>query len=93
MATANANYKIVTLTGGTNGPYGEATGATVVHEVYCIANGSVTIFALGGGSMTTTLTANQSISVLCGRIVVNSGTFVGFSPNNMGINGITKRFI
>lgn len=93
MATANANYKIVTLTGGTNGPYGEATGATVVHEVYCISGGSVTIYALGGGSMTTTLTANQSIHALCGRIVVNSGTFVGFSPNNMGVNGSTKRFV
>ena len=93
MATANANYKIVTLTGGTNGPYGEATGATVVHEVYCIANGTATLFALGGGSMTVTLTANQSVSLLCGMIVVTSGTFVGFSPNNMGINGLIKRFI
>lgn len=93
MATANANYKIISFSAGTNGPYGEATGATVVHEVYCIANGSVTLFALGGGSMTATLTANQSVSLLCGRVVVNSGTFIGFSPNNMGVNGPIKRFI
>lgn len=92
MATANANYKIVTLTGGTNGPF--ATSArTVVHEVYCISGGSVTVTAVGGGSMTATLTANQSLHVLCSGIIVNSGTFVGFSPNNMGINGITKSFI
>lgn len=87
MATANANYKIVTLTGGTNGPYGLATGATVVHEVYCISGGSVTVTAIGGGSMTTTLTAGNSLHILCSGIVVNSGTFVGFSPNNMGSLG------
>ncbi len=92
MATANSNYKIVTLTGGTNGPF--ATSAlTVVHEVFCVANGSVTVTAIGGGSMTVTLTAGQSLNVLCSGIVVNSGTFVGFSPNNMNVNGITKRFI
>ncbi len=91
MATANSNYKIVSLSGGTNGPYG-ISGVTVVHEVFCLTNGSVTLTAIGGGSMTVSLTAGQSIELLCSGIVVNSGTFVGFSPNNMGVNGITKRF-
>jgi len=92
MATANSNYKIVTLTGGTNGPFG-TTANTVVHEVYCLTSGSVTLTAIGGGSMTVSLTAGQSVELLCSGIIVNSGTFVGFSPNNMNVNGITKRFI
>lgn len=91
MATANSNYKIVTLTGGTNGPYG-TTATTVVHEVLCLTNGSVTITALGGGSMTISLTAGQSIELLCSGIVVNSGSFVGFSPNNMNNLRVIKSF-
>lgn len=92
MATANSNYKVVALSGGTNGPYG-TTATTVVHQVLCLTNGSVTLTALGGGSFTISLTAGQTIDLLCSGIVVNSGTFVGMSPNNMGINGVTKRFI
>lgn len=91
MATANSNYKIVPLSGGTNGPFG-TTATTVVHEVFCLTNGSVTITALGGGSLTVSLTAGQSVELLCSGIVVNSGTFVGFSPNNMGSLGVIKSF-
>lgn len=91
MATANSNYKIVTLTGGTNGPFG-TTATTVVHEVFCLTNGSVTITALGGGSMTVSLTAGQSVELLCSGIVVNSGSFVGFSPNNMNSLNVIKSF-
>lgn len=91
MATANSNYKIVTLTGGTNGPFG-TTGRTIVHEVFCMSAGSVTVTAIGGGSLSVNLTAGQSIELLCSGIVVNSGTFCGFSPNNMGAMGITKNY-
>jgi len=83
MATANSNYKIVSLSGGTNGPFGTAT-RPIVHEVFCMTAGSVTVTAIGGGSLTVSLTAGQSIELLCSGINVSSGTFCGFSPNNMG---------
>ena len=91
MATANSSYKIISLSGGTNGPFG-TTVKPIVHEVFCLTNGSVTVTAIGGGSMTVSLTAGQSINVLCSGIVVNSGTFCGFSPNNMGALNVIKSF-
>lgn len=91
MATANSNYRIVSLTGGTNGPYGTTT-TPIVHEVYCLTSGSVSVTAIGGGSLTVSLTAGQSLNVLCSGIVVNSGTFCGFSPNNMGALNVIKSF-
>lgn len=89
MATANSNYRIISLSGGTNGPY-PTPSIPIVHEVFCLTNGSVTVTAIGGGSMTVSLTAGQSINVLCSSIVVNSGTFCGFSPNNMGALNVIR---
>ncbi len=73
MSSFKENYKIVPLTGTV-----VMTGSTNVHEVYCISAGSVTIVAKGGGSMTVSLTAGQSVRVVCGSVTVSSGTFVGF---------------
>lgn len=83
MAFANTNYKIISFSAGTNGPYG-TTGTTIVHEVFCLTAGAVTVTAIGGGSMTVSLTAGQSIKVLASGVSVGSGTFCGFGPNNMG---------
>ena len=73
MSSFKENYKIVPLTGTV-----VMTGATNVHEVFCLTNGSVTIVAKGGGSMTVSLTAGQSVKVVCSSVTVASGTFVGF---------------
>jgi hypothetical protein len=83
MALNNANYKIISLSAGTNGPYG-TTGTTVVHEVMCLTAGSVTLTAIGGGNCTVALTAGQRVPLLCSGIVVASGTFCAFGPNNGG---------
>ena len=85
MANHNTNYKIVPLIGTV-----DFTGATVVHEVYCITNGTVTVTAKGGGSMTVAFTTGQSINVLCSSVTVSSGSFVGFMSNNNGTLGAIR---
>lgn len=88
MASHVANFSIVQFSNGINGPEvcGNGITASTIHEVYCTTNGSVSITAFGGGNMTVTLTAGQSVRVLCSTVTVNSGTFVGFRASNAGIN-------
>lgn len=81
MAFHNNNYSAVLLNTGTTytqAILGNGITASTVHEVYCLTNGSINITAFGGGAFTATMTAGQSLKVLCGRVVVNSGSFVGF---------------
>lgn len=82
MAFHNANYRIIPLSTGANGPF----TAQTVHEIYCVANGTATISAVGGGSMTVTMTANQSVKIRTNTVNVASGTFVAFSPMQSNIN-------
>lgn len=85
MAFHNTNYRIISFSAGTNGPY----TAQTIHEVYCVSNGSVSITAVGGGSMSLTMTANQSVKVLTSSVNVGSGTFVGFSSQKGNLLRIT----
>jgi isoaspartyl peptidase/L-asparaginase-like protein (Ntn-hydrolase superfamily) len=80
MAQHNANYTIVPFASGTNGKNvcGDGISASTIHQVYCTGGGEVEITALGGGDMTVTLAVGQYVNVLCSRVVVNTGTFVGF---------------
>jgi hypothetical protein len=88
MAFHNTNYAIVPFANGLNGPdvCGNGLTASTVHEVFCTQGGAVTITALGGGTMTVTLTAGQSVKVLCSSVAVASGAFVGFRTSHQGIN-------
>lgn len=88
MASHTANYGIVEFSTGVNGPEicGNGITAATVHEVYCTGDGSVSITAFGGGSMTVALTAGESVKVLCSTVNVASGTFVGFRASNAGLN-------
>jgi hypothetical protein len=86
----NANYEIIPLAGTMNLValgYNSVSGSCV-HQIYCIAPGSITIGALGGGQATFTMTANQSVDVLAGTVTVGSGTFIGFKSksNNSYLN-------
>lgn len=80
MAFHNTNYQMVPLSTGTyeTGDLGNGITASTVHEIYCLTPGSITITALGGGTVTASMTAGQSIKVLAGKIVVSSGTYTGF---------------
>lgn len=84
MAFHNANYAIVPFSSGVNGVdvCGDGITASTIHQVYCTTGGAVEITALGGGDMTVTLAAGQSVNVLCNTVVVNSGAFVGFRAMN-----------
>jgi len=94
MAFHNANYKALTMTTGTYGidVLGNGISASTVHQVFCAVAGSVTITAMGGGEFTWAATSGQKVDVVASKIVVNSGTFVGFKshfqPNYMqSLNG------
>lgn len=80
MAFHNVNYSILALSGAQNlaaQGYNGAT-ATTVHEVFCTANGSIEITAIGGGTATFPLTVGQSVKILVGSYDISSGSFVGF---------------
>jgi len=87
MAFHNANYGIVEFASGVNPPHVCGVGASgaTVHEVFCAEGGEVEITAIGGGTVTVTLAAGQSVKVLCSTVTVNSGTFVGFKSFNQGV--------
>lgn len=88
MAFHNTNYEIVELSSGANGPdvCGDGFSAATIHQVYCVSDGSVTISALGGGSMTVALTTGDKVDVLANSVNVGSGTFVGFRVKAQGRN-------
>lgn len=81
MAFHNVNYQIVPLISG--GTYslaqlGDGLTASTVHEIYCLSAGTISITALGGGTVTLPMTVGQSIKVLAGHISVASGSYAGF---------------
>jgi len=80
----SANYRVIPLSGTmTEGVLGDGVTASSVHTVYCIAPGSVTIEAKGGGSFTFTAgAANEYVNVVVKQLTVNSGTFIGFKSKD-----------
>jgi len=84
MAFHNTNWTVVPLPIGTYtlGDLGNGLSASTVHEVYCIADGTATITAMGGGTFDFAATAGQKVNVMCSNVVVVSGDFVGFKANH-----------
>jgi len=80
MAFHNINQEIVTLIAGVN--EFPSSGGTFVHQVYCIAPGTVIVNAVGGGQATFILTANEKVDIVTRRVEVSSGTFIGFKTLN-----------
>lgn len=76
-----ANYEIVSLSSGAN-EFPLSGNTSTIHQVYCVADGSVTVKAVGGGSATFTLVANEKVDVLTRSINVGGGTFIGFRAKN-----------
>jgi len=76
-----ANYEIVNLVSGLN-EFPTSGNTSEIHQVYCIAPGSVTIKAVGGGEADFALTANDKVDVLTRSVDVSSGTFIGFRTKN-----------
>lgn len=80
MAFHDTNFQIIPLTGGTytTGQLGNGYTASTVHEVYCISAGTISITALGGGTVTVPMTAGQSMKVMVGKCTIVSGMYAGF---------------
>ena len=80
MATYNANYSLVQMTSGTYDvdTLGDGITATTVHQIYCSAPGTLTMVARGGGQATLSMASGQSIDCLVKKVIVSSGTFIGF---------------
>ncbi len=80
MAFHNVNYQMIPLTAGTysTGFLGNGLTASTVHEIYCVSAGTISVTALGGGSATLGMVANESIKVLVAGCTVTSGTFLAF---------------
>ena len=76
-----ANYEIVNLQTGEN-IFPLSGGTSTIHQVYCVADGSVTITALGSGTATFAMTANEKVDVMTRNVKVVGGTFVGFRAKN-----------
>ena len=76
-----ANFEIVNLESGDN-LFPLSGNTTSIHQVYCIASGSVTIKGEGGGMATFDLTANDKVDIVSRDISVAGGTFIGFRTKN-----------
>lgn len=89
MAFHNANFTMIPLTVGTytTGDLGNNITASTVHEIYCLAAGTISITAFGGGTASFPMTAGQSVNIMVSSCVVVSGDFVGFKTiwSNPGI--------
>ena len=80
-STPYANYEVVALSGAQSFPTGKDSGyvsAATIHEIYCLAAGSIIITPVIGPSFTWAATINTSMSVLVKATTVSSGTFIGF---------------
>lgn len=80
MAFYNTNYEAKFLPAGsyTAGDLGNGITASTVHQIFCLQDGGITITAIGGGTFTWAAVSGQSINVLVGSCIVNTGEFVGF---------------
>ena len=86
MAFHNTNWAAVNLPPGTytESDLGDGVSASTIHELFCLADGDVSITAKGGGTFTWTAVAGDKINVVIGNCVVNSGNFVGFKTSHQG---------
>ncbi len=83
-----ANYEAIALSGTQSHTTGRETGtitAATVHQIFCLATGSITITPMKGQPFTwATATNGQSIDVLTKSTTVNSGTFIAFRAKFQG---------
>lgn len=84
MAFHNTNWTAIPMTTGTYNlaELGNGLTASTVHQVFCTSSGVANITAMGGGTFTFTATAGQKVDVVCAKIIVSSGTFVGFKAKH-----------
>lgn len=78
MAFYNQNYASEDLDSG----YTANTNTSIVHQVFCLSAGDITIKPIGGGKFTWSATAGQSMDVLVGWCSVASGSFIGFKSQH-----------
>lgn len=80
MSLPYANYEAINLSGSSIYPFDPSNyrTATTVHQILCLANGSVTVYPMAGVSFTWAATASQTLDVLCSAVTVSSGNFIGF---------------
>lgn len=83
MAFHNTNWTALPMTTGTYtlAELGDGLTGSTVHQIFCTSNGTATISAMGGGTFTWAATAGQKIDVVCAKVVVASGGFVGFKAS------------
>lgn len=75
-----ANYEAISLSGSSIYPFDQNgyRTATTVHEILCLANGSVTVYPMAGSPFTWAGKTSESIRVLCSAVTVSGGEFIGF---------------
>lgn len=81
MSDIYANYHSVALSGTQDHKTGIETGiatASTIHQITCLANGTIIITPMAGPSFSWTATAGQSLNVVVKSTTVSSGTFIGF---------------
>lgn len=96
MSTIHANYESVALSGTINFTTGKETGlitATTIHQIVCLAAGTLIITPMAGPSFSWSPTVvGTTIDVMVKTVTVSSGTFIGFkakhiSPQGRGSSG------
>lgn len=94
MGLEAKNYEVISLSGTmTSDTLGNGITANTVHQIYCLAAGSISITAMGGGTFTwAPAAANISIDIVPSRVVVSSGTFIGFRTKNTNISYTPNAF-
>lgn len=79
--TTYQNYEVIALSGTQNHATGRETNyitAATVHQIYCLAAGSIIITPMKGPSFTWAATINTALDVCVKSTTVSSGTFIAF---------------
>lgn len=84
MSTPYANYEVLSFDtkGATYDFYPFDTSnyrtATTVHQLYCLTKGALKVYPMAGPPFNWPADPTQSIDVLCYKVEVADGTFIGF---------------
>lgn len=83
-----ANYEVIALSSTQTHATGRENNgtitATTVHQIFCLAPGTVIITPMKGPAFSFAATAGQSIDVLTKATTVSSGTFIAFRAKLQG---------
>lgn len=86
-----ANYQALSLTGNGGIDYlGNGISGSVVHQVFCLSTGVITLQAFGGGMFNFSANTGQSIDIVLRSYTAITGSFIGFKAKYYPHQSVTN---